>query len=54
MGAEDFSVTVDLGSGDDYGVSKDVVFVDDLLFWRSPRGLKISAWAVEVGSGDGF
>ena len=32
MGAEDFSVTFDLGSRDDYGVCKDSVFVNDLLF----------------------
>ena len=33
MGAEDFSVTLDLGSGDDYRVSRDAVFVNDLLFY---------------------
>ena len=32
MGTEDFNVTLDLGYGDDYGVSRDVVFVNDLLF----------------------
>ena len=30
IGAEDFSVTVDLGSGDDFWVSRDAVFVFDL------------------------
>ena len=30
IGAEDFSVTVDLGSGDDFWVSRDSVFVSDL------------------------
>ena len=32
MGAKDFSVTLDLGFGDDYGVFRDAVFVNDLLF----------------------
>ena len=50
MGGEDFSVTLDLGSG----VSRDADFINDLLFWRSPRELKISALAVEVVSGDDF
>ena len=30
MGAEDFSVTMDLGSRDDFGVSRYSVFVNDL------------------------
>ena len=54
MGAEDFSVTPDMGFGDDYGVSRDAVWINDLLFWRSPRVQKISASAVEVGLGDDF
>ena len=29
---EDFSVTLDLGFGDDFRVSRDSVFVNDLLF----------------------
>ena len=53
-GAGDLSVNVDLGSGDDFWVSRDAVFVNDLLFWRSPRVLKISASAVDVGSDDYF
>ena len=32
MGAEDFSVTLDLDSGDYYVVSRDAVFVIYLLF----------------------
>ena len=54
MGIEDFSVTLDLGFGDDFGVSRDSVFINDLWFWSSPRVLKISASAVEVSYGDGF
>ena len=30
MVAEDFSVNVDLGSEDDFWVSRDAIFVDDL------------------------
>ena len=30
QGAEDFSVTLDLGSGDDFCVTRDLVFVIDL------------------------
>ena len=41
MGPEDLSVTLDLGSGDDFGVSRDSVFVNDLGFLRSPLALKI-------------
>ena len=50
MGTEDFSVTLDLGSG----VSRDADFLNDLLFWCSPQELKISVSAVEVVSGDDF
>ena len=39
MGAEDFSGTLDLGSGDDFGVSRYLVFVNDLWFWRCPWAL---------------
>ena len=45
MGAEDFCVSPELGSGDDLWVGWDSVFVNDLWFWRSIWALKISASA---------
>ena len=54
MGAEDSASAVDLGSGDDFWVWRDSVFVNDLRFSHSRWGLKISPSAVELSCGDDF
>ena len=43
MGVEDFCVSLELGSGDDFWVGSDSVLVNDFLFLRSLWALKISA-----------
>ena len=45
MGDEDFCVSLELGSGDDFWVGWDSVLVNDFLFLRSLWALKISASA---------
>ena len=45
MGTEDFCVSLELGSSDDFWVGCDSVFVNDFLFLRSLWALKISASA---------
>ena len=54
MAAEDAASAVELGSGDDFWVWRDSVFVNDFLFSRSPWALKISPSAVELSCGDDF
>ena len=46
MGDEDFSVSLELGSGDDFWVGWDSVLVNDFLFLRSLWAMRIStsAW----------
>ena len=43
MGVEDFSVSLELGSGDDFWIGWDSVLVNDFLFLRSLWALTISA-----------
>ena len=54
MGAEDLASVVELGSGDDFWVWRDSVFVNDLCFSRSLWALKISSSTVELGFCDDF
>ena len=54
MGAEDAASAVELGSGDDFWVWRDSVFVNDLYFSLSLWTLKISQSAVELGFCDDF
>ena len=54
MGVEDAASAVELGSGDDFWVWRDSVFVNDLCFSRRLWMLKISPSAVELSCGDDF
>ena len=54
MGAEDVASAVELGSGDDFWVWRNSVFVNDLCFSRSLWTRKISPSAVELSCGDDF
>jgi hypothetical protein len=45
---------VELGSGDDFSVFTDSVFVNDFSFCSSPYAVKISVSAVKLVSGDDF
>ena len=54
MGAEDAASAVELGSGDDFWVWRDSVFINDLYLTLSLWTLKISQSAVELGFCDDF
>ena len=52
MGVEDFCVSPEHGSGDDFWVGWDSIFVNDLWFSRSLSAMRIWASAEEMGSVD--
>ena len=54
MGAEDVASAVELGSGDDFWVWRNSVFVNNLGFLRILCTLKISRSAVQLSCGDDF